>query len=250
MAFLSELLIKLIVKKDRQTPVLFYMRKSLFSIISFLVLGCSELPPAEPDLVVTNLASYFAPQSSVERQLWKHTDLRSGKRDSLFYFEFIGQSANPTADGYTPVSIYQFMDSSSQNRIVEYYVSDSVVVSYGDSSSKLDTRLYMLRDTLKEWRSWQASTDYLTPDSAHVGLSAFVSQYYPNIRVGDSVYNNVFRVEYLIRRSGTESILPEYADSSKHVWYFAQNVGVVLQYIYDKTGATLWTNELLEQRLK
>lgn len=215
------------------------------------MLGCSELPPQEPDFVATNLASYFAPLSSIERQLWKHTDMRSGKRDSLYYFEFIGQSANLTADGYSPISIYQFMDSASlQQRVMEYYVSDSVVISYGDSSSLLDKRIYVLRDTLKKGKTWLASTDYLTPDSAHVGLSAFVSQYYPNIRVGDSVYNNVFRVEYLVRTSGRVSILPEYADSSKHVSYFAQNVGVVLQYIYDKTGATLWTNELLEQRLK
>jgi hypothetical protein len=227
------------------------MRNSLFVFLFFGVVGCSEVPPPEPDLVVTNLASYFAPQSSVERQLWEHNDLRAGMRDSLYYFEFIGQSANPTADGNTPVSIYQYSDSASQHRIAaEYYVSDSLVVSYGDSSSKLDTRLYILRDTLQKGRSWQASADYLTPDSAHVSLSASTSQYYPNIRVGDSVYINVFRVEYLVRSLGKGSILPEYADSSKHVWYFAHNVGVVLQYIYDKAGATLWTNELLEQRLK
>lgn len=227
------------------------MRKSLFAFFCLLVISCSEIPPTEPDLVATNLASYFAPLSSVERQLWQHNDSRPGKRDSLFYFEFIGQSANPTVDGYTPVSIYQFMDSASQQRVTkEFYVSDSVVISYGDSSSKLDTRRYILRDTLKKGRSWQASADYLTPDSAHVTLSASVSEYYPNIRVGDSVYSNVFRVEYLVRSLGKESTFSEYADSSKHVSYFAQNVGVVLQYIYDKTGATLWTNELLEQRLK
>lgn len=227
------------------------MRISLFGYLCFFVLGCSEVPPTQPDLVVVNLASYFAPQSSVERQLWEHTDLRSGMPDSLYYFEFIGQSANPTADGNTPVSIYQYTDSASQHRIIsEYYVSDSLVVSYSDSSSKLDRRLYILRDTLQKGKSWQASADFLTPDSAHVTLSASTSEYYPNIRVGDSVYSNVFRVEYLVRSLGKESIFPEYADSSKHVWYFAQNVGVVLQYIYDKTGATLWTNELLEQRLK
>jgi len=227
------------------------MKNSLFVLLCFLVVGCSDITPTEPDFVATNLASYFAPQSSVERQLWKHTDSRPGKRDSLFYFEFIGQSANPTADGYTPVSFYQFTDSASQQQVTkEYYVSDSVVVSYGESSSKLDTRRYVLRDTLKKGKSWQASPDYMTPDSTHVTQSAFVSEYYPNIRVGDSVYYNVFRVEYLMRSLGRESVFSEYADSSKHVSYFAQNVGVVLQYIYDKTGATLWTNELLEQRLK
>ncbi len=217
----------------------------------FIVVGCSEVQPTEPDLVATNLRSYFAPQSSVERQLWQHTDFRPGKRDSLFYFEFIGQSANPTVDGYTPVSFYQFTDSASQQQVVkEYYISDSVVVSYGESSSKLDTRRYILRDTLKKGKSWQASADYMTPDSAHVTLTASVTEFYPNIRVGDSVYNNVFRAEYLVRSLGRQSVFSEYADSSKHVSYFAQNVGVVLQYIYDKTGATLWTNELLEQRLK
>jgi hypothetical protein len=227
------------------------MKKSLFVFLCFFAVGCSEVPPTEPDLVVTDLGSYFAPQSSVGRQLWQHSDLRIGMRDSLYYFEFIGQSANPTADGYSPVSIYQYADSANQRRIVaEHYVSDSLVVSYGDSSSKLDTRLYILRDTLHKGKSWQASSDYLTPDFAHISVSAFASQYYPNIRVGDSVYSNVFRVEYLVRSLGNESAFSEYADSSKHVWYFAQNVGVVLQYIYDKTGAMLWTNELLEQRLK
>jgi hypothetical protein len=227
------------------------MRKSLFGFLCLVIVGCSEVTPTEPDFVATNLASYFAPQSSVERQLWQHTDSRPGKRDSLFYFEFIGQSANPTADGYTPVSFYQFTDSASQQQVTkEYYVSDSVVIAYGERSSKLDTRRYILRDTLKKGKSWLASADYMTPDSARVALSASVSEYYVNIRVGDSVYNNVFRVEYLVRSMGKESVFSEYADSSKHVSYFAQNVGVVLQYIYDKAGAMLWTNELIEQRLK
>ncbi|HEY6171398.1 MAG TPA: hypothetical protein VIX80_03970, partial [Candidatus Kapabacteria bacterium] len=144
----------------------------------FLTVGCSEVSSIDPDLVVTDLASYFAPQSSVERQLWQHTDSRPGKRDSLFYFEFIGQSANPTADGYTPVSFYQFTDSASQQQVTkEYYISDSVVVAYGESSLRLDTRRYVLRDTLKKGKAWLASADYMTPDSARVTLSASVNEF-------------------------------------------------------------------------
>lgn len=251
MAFLSELLFILVVVERAGNTCPFSMQKFLLFLSFIVFIGCSNTTPPEPEFIATNLSAYFAKQSSIERQIWNHDDMRVGHNDSLFSYEFIGQSSIPSSDGYSPISIYQFLDSTG--KLIsksELYISDKLIVSYGDSSLKLNRKRILLRDTLKVEKRWEVAGDFLTPDSAHVMISAYIDTYYPNIRVGDSVYNNVFRAEYLMKQLGSASSLDEYKEGAKHISYYAENVGVVLQYIYDNAGALLWKNELLEQRIK
>lgn len=229
----------------------FFMLTRRFICLCILFCSCSEYPTEVPDVTAIDLAAYFAPISSIQRQVWSHRNIIRPNDDSMYFMEFVGQSSNHSADGYSPISFYQFLDSSGvTTHLSQYYVSDSLIVSYGDSASQVSTRLILLKDTLKKGIRWLASENYHTPDSAIVQIDAAIIDYYPNITVRDSVYQNVYRIEYTIISKGRVSTYPEYRNGSRHIWYFARGVGVVLQYVYGTSGESLWKNELIEQRIK
>jgi hypothetical protein len=221
-------------------------------LVCAIFFSCSSPEETPPTYSDSKLAEYFAPAVSIQHQLWLHTDTRPGYHDSLYYFEFVGQSSNQTIDGLSPVSFYRTHDTSGANeKVFQIYVSDSAVITYGTDAQTQDKRFVILGNTLAVGNSWTAADSLLTAGGSRVKMKASVENYYPSIKTGDSVYNDAFRVIYACSEAGgTPSTEQGYEPGSTRVSYFAKQIGRVLEYVYDPNGKELWKNELQRMIVK
>jgi hypothetical protein len=217
----------------------------LFSF-SHLLTGCSVTNDAIPDHSASDIQNYFAPQNSAVRYLWKHSDLRKNT-DTLSYFQYNGGSADTTADGFSPISIYGYSDTSrSFQEFKQFFISERWIASYGRSAKDLSTRTLLLSDTLKKGKSWVASDSFMTAGGAHSKIVATVDDYYPSIIAANKEYADSYRVTFQsLSISSITPTQPEYKTNGRIVRYFARNVGIVLEIAYAPDNVMVWKNELV-----
>lgn len=223
-------------------------RLSFFFVAMLVLAGCESNAPDTPPEEYS-LGAFFTPIPGSSTYDWTHQDERAGVSDSLYDVTYIGQDVAPSVDGFSPVYLLQVSTSVSGNIRTfqnEYYVSDSVVISYGLDALSRDRRIVLLKDTLFVGHQWQAADAYMTADSISVQISAEVIAYYPSISIGGKEYADVYRIVY---RPTPDSPTADaaYRAGAYHIYYFARAVGKVLELVYGADSLLVWKNELLRE---
>jgi hypothetical protein len=224
-------------------------RLSFFFVAGIFLAGCeSNGPDTQPEAY--SLGAFFTPIPGSSTYDWTHQDERTGVSDSLYDVTYIGQDVVPSIDGFTPVYLLQVSTSESGNMstfLNEYYVSDSVVISYGPNAHSRDARMVLLQDSLFVGHQWQAADAFMTSDSISVAITAEVDEYYALIHIGNKDYADVYRIVYRPSPGGVTTDAA-YQAGARHVYYFARGVGKVLEIVYAPDSMLVWKNELLSER--
>jgi hypothetical protein len=223
-------------------------RLSFFFVPVIFLFGCeSDLPDPAPEKY--SLGAFFTPIPGSSTYEWTHLDQRPGVSDSLYNVTYIGQDVVPSVDGFSPVYLLQISTLVSGNIKTfqnEYYVSDSLVISYGLNALSRDARLVLLKDTLFVGHEWQAADAFMTSDSIPVQITARVDEYYTLIHIGNKDYADVYRIIYRPAPSQATTDLA-YQPDARHIYYFARGVGKVLEMVYAPDSTLVWKNELIRE---
>lgn len=221
---------------------------SFFIILALALSACSDTG-TDPVHSGHPLRSFFAPASGNKSYEWIHQDTRGGFRDSLSAYTYIGQVEDTTIDGFTPVSVYR--TSVDTGKIItfedEYYLSDEIVIRYGKSSATDSARIILLKDTLRVGKTWRAADAYFSSYGIPVRIDAEVSEYYAMIHIGNKDYSDVYRVTYYPLQS-VDTLDKAFMNGARHIYYYARNIGKVLEMVYAPDSSLVWKNELVRER--
>ncbi|MFI5264051.1 MAG: hypothetical protein ACHQM6_06015 [Candidatus Kapaibacterium sp.] len=233
-------------------PLIFY--SAFFFAASIFLSGCVPTPSDNTNVPpkITDLHFFFLPEQPGTRYLWHYTRL-APQKDSAYFLEYIGQENMKTSEGFMPVSLLEFSDTLRKDSLIsEAYISDSLIVMYfGKSSDSLTPREIMLRDTLEVGAGWNAADNFRTSDGAHVSIRALVEDYYPETNSAGKSYQDVFLVSYTVTVKGTEIPLESQYQNGVHLSrYYARGIGDILERCSDSKDSLLWTNELMETRIR
>jgi hypothetical protein len=224
------------------------MRLSFFFIFVLLVSGCTE---SDIDTNPKLLSSFFIPIPGSSSYDWTHLDQRPDTvyRDSLYSVAYIGHDVKFSIDGLTPVSLFQVstVDTNGTKTVQnEYYVSDSMIIGYGTNALSDAERMVFLRDPLEVGKSWLAAEKYRTLDGILTQIGAIVDAYYSVIHIGNKDYSDVYRITYYPSPSAL-TVDAAYTDGARHVHYYANGVGKVLEMVYAPDSSLVWKNELVRE---
>ena len=217
-----------------------------FFFIALLFAGCPNTD--EPGNSMAHLArQFFVPIPGSALYDWTHQDERPGKTDSLYTVTYIGNDVKRSVDDISPVYLFQVTtvkDATPHTFQNEYCITDSVVVSYGASAASDAERMILLRDTLRLGKKWQAASVFKTSDGVSTSIEAEIDAYYASIHIGTKDYFDVYRVTYRpIAQTSTVDIA--YRFGARHIYYYARNVGKVMEIVYGADSLLVWKNELV-----
>jgi hypothetical protein len=227
------------------------IRRAVLLILASLVLGGCVAEPDLSDEREDAILEYYMPRSTEYRYLYEYSGFFSGKRDSLFYVDYLGRANAQTlsTDGYAPVHQYNVSSIDGERSVeIDLYVSDSVVVEYGRDCSVADERFIPLSGTLRVGNRWTAAQGYKPAPGYSMSFLAEVKAHYDQIMVADSVvYKDVWQVNYTVTSSVKDpNVAPkEYLKNARRVIYFARGIGKVFEIAYSPQNEKQWQNELL-----
>jgi hypothetical protein len=226
------------------------VRLSFFIMLLFFALsGCSD-EDVVPKPTNHLLTSYFIPIPGSSNYEWTHQDERLGVKDSIYTLTYVGRDIIPSIDALSPVSLLQINTGDSGNMRTfqnKYYVSDSLVVSYGLNALTDSERVVLLKDTLSVGKSWLAAEQYRSADGMPIQLAAVVDAYYAMIHIGNKDYSDVYRITYYPTPVDT-TIDEAFKKDARHVYYYARGVGKVLEMVYASDSSLVWKNELVREQ--
>ena len=210
--------------------------------------GCANVPDVPPlPPAVSTVASYYMPRSTAIRFKYSHLDYRGASyNDSAYYFAYDGfLSGAQTVDGFNGVDQYSTSDLGMVTKHpIESFVSDSVVVEYGSDYSTTHNRITLLKTGLRDSATWIAADQFITPDGRTVQIKATVLGHLDNLAVGNMSYANVYPISYDISGPPSSDPNSEYQSGGRHVIYFAQNLGKILEACYGSSAQRLWVDQL------
>lgn len=212
-----------------------------FLVLGAFVTGCND-GGTPPDVAGQNLADFFAGK---KRYIWAHS--QPGQPDSIYLFKHIGQGGM-TFDSLYPTTLFGISDTGNSAYMQdEYYIADSIVIGYGANANSDSDRIVLLRDSLSVGMRWRASETYRSSNGDTVRIDAEIDAYYPSIHLGSYDYSDVYRASYFPKPL---TPVPDrhLQTGSRHVYYYARNVGKVLEYVYAPDSSLLWKNELIEEK--
>jgi len=222
---------------------------SFFFALSVLLSGCGG-DDVKPEPSNHLLRAFFIPIPGSNNYDWTHQDERSGVKDSLYTLTYIGHDVKLSIDGLSPVSLFQISTADSGNIKTfqeEYYVSDSVVISYGSNAASDSERVVLLKDTLRLGKKWRAANAYRTSDKIRVEIDAEIDAYYSIIHIGNNDYTDVYRITYYPIPTAV-TVDTAFTNGARHVHYYARGVGKVLEMVYAPDSLLIWKNELVNDR--
>ena len=222
--------------------------RSVLLGMGVVLFGCVNQPDVPPPIPpASSVASYFMPRSTAIRYKYSHLDYRgAGYSDSSYLFAYNGFSSSATtADGLSGIDEYWSSDLNQNSKhLLESFVSDSLVVVYGPNSQSSDNRLVLLKRGLKDSATWIAASQFLTPDGRVVQIKATVLNHVDQLIVGNTKYTNVYPVSYDVSGPLSADPLSEYQSGGRHVIYFAENAGKILEASYGPQARKLWVDQL------
>ena len=223
-------------------------------ILALLTLQCVPSPSENANVPprFVNLRAFYMRDTSIVSYHWHHT-IRATGTDSVYLVEYIGKSDSTSFDGLAPISLFRYSDTIRKNyRLEKFYLSDSQVIHYfSDPLNSMDPRQILLHDTLRVGGAWHATDAFRTRNGAKVSIKSLVEDYYAELYSAGKLYDDVFRISYISTVTGPlnpEEI--EYQDKSRLVIYFARGVGEIIKQCKDLNDSLIWSDELLETRIR
>jgi hypothetical protein len=231
--------------------VLLYV--AVFFLFGVILSGCVPSPEENTPIIITNLSSYFIPQSSNRQYLWQHIE---GSKDSL-YFQYMQKTSLKTWEGYSPV--WKIITSDTLYRdstVIGAYISDSLIKLFfgkdlGRADDSTTPRQIYLLDTLHVGAKWTVAENFATLNGVSVQIIAQVIDYYGQASAGNSIVSDVFVISYtsVVKGSG-EPIESEFQNGSHVDRYFGKDIGVFREICKDFRNSIIWTKQLLETRAR
>jgi hypothetical protein len=232
------------------------LRLAVFLILAAIgISGCV----AEPDTTTgreDDILDYYMPRNTEHRYLYSYKGWSSGKKDSLFNVDYRGFAQDITPmDGHTPIHQYTVSSVDGLRKVdIDLYVSDSVVIEYGQDCTTSAERFIPLKGKLRKGAGWQAAQAYQASSNSEISFLARVVEHYDQISVGEPsvIYEDVWQVNYTVTSSGKDpNIAPkEYLKDARRVIYFARGIGKVYEIAFSPQNEKQWENELLKVNLR
>lgn len=221
----------------------------LFLLVAVCINGCVSEPDPAQDREDAIL-DYYMPRTTEKRYVYEYTGYYSGKRDSVFHVDYRGDFQDVRSiDGHSPIHQFTVKSLDLKETVdIDLYVSDSVVVEYGEDCTVTAQRFVPLRGTLKRGNQWQAAQGYKANDSYQISFIARVESHYAELEVYGIRYSDVWQVNYEVTGSSTSSttVASEYLPRAQRVIYFARGVGKILELAYSPDHRLQWQNRLRE----
>lgn len=198
------------------------------------------------------LGKFYMPRSTTLRYVYLHDDFREGHQDSIYFMTYSGRIATAaSADGNSPIDNYWLSDTLEvKKRVHKMYITDSLVIEYGSSYNWLDRKIIRMSGKLAEGVRWRASEGYKVNDGYFTQIDGKVGGFYESLKVGDSMFSNLFQLVYTSVGATPPLLDPErmyLMPGGKHVVYYAKDVGRVLEFVYDPSGNAIWSDKLIRK---
>jgi hypothetical protein len=231
--------------------MLHFVRSVVLLLLAAIAInGCvsePEIPAGEREDAILD---FYMPRTTEKRYVYEYTGFYSGKRDSVFNVDYRGDFQNVrSVDGHSP--IHQFTVKSldgKQGVDIDLYVSDSVVVEYGEDCTLRTQRFVPLHGKLMLGHHWQAAQGYNATESYQISFLAEVVEHYAELEVSGVKYSDVWQVNYEVTGFSTEDItIPrDLLPKARRVIYFARGIGKILEIAYSPDNRMQWRNRLRE----
>lgn len=209
--------------------------------------------PNDPGVVPTfSILSTFYPDTT-HTLLWHRTDNAKGTQQ-YFYRTYTHQGTNKYSSIFNTAYYFSEVDTVTKAQTERVYViHDSIVLEYlkrtSDSTINEVVRLHGL---LEKGQSFSASSNFITSNGATVMIDAVVDDYFGATSVANTDYSDVYHLTYTVSTvtSSTQPIELEYQKGATLGIYYAKTLGPVYKVAKSPTGDILWSEEVVETRLR
>ena len=212
------------------------------------VSGC--VPSAsEPNTTprFTILSTFFNEQDSTHSVLWHRKTTGAGDQYFLRWFDHSGP--NKLSAIFPTVSYFHSRDTvTKQVTDNAYMIADSIVIEYVSTKDTSVSPVTRLHGFLEKGASFDAAKGFVTSNGATINIIADVDDYFGAYNISGSYYIDVFHITYTVTdvTSSTQPLEPEYQKGATLGVYYVKTIGPVYKIAKDPTGATVWSEEVLQ----